>query len=43
MNNKKNKTLWERIFGRGCTRHMKFVMCMRDMWLVQWYSCIIEG
>ena len=20
--NKINKTLWERIFGRGCTRHM---------------------
>ena len=21
---------------------MKFVMCMRDMWVVQWY-CIFEG
>ena len=21
---------------------MKFVMCMRDMWVVQWY-CIYEG
>ena len=22
--------------------YMKFVMCMRDMWVVQWY-CISEG
>ena len=22
--------------------YAKFVMCMRDMWLVQWY-CIFEG
>ena len=22
--------------------YVKFVMCMRDMWVVQWY-CIFEG
>ena len=40
---KLNKTLWERIFGRGCTRVVTFVMGMRDMWVVQWYNCIFEG
>ena len=24
------------------TVYLKFVMCMRDMWVVQWY-CIFEG
>ena len=33
-----NKTLCERIFGRGCNKRT----CMRDMWVVQWY-CIFEG
>ena len=38
-----NKTLYERIFGRGCT-NVKFVMCVRDMWVVQslWY-CLFDG
>ena len=23
--------------------YVKFVMCMGDMWVVQWYHCIFEG
>ena len=26
-----------------CYAYVKFVMCMRGMWVVQWYNCIFEG
>ena len=38
---KQDKTLRKRIIGRGCNAYVKFVMCLRDMWVAQWY-CIFE-